>query len=618
MGWRRPPLTTDRRLGSGAVLRSGGTSAYRAVEIIDGEPHLLREDVGGTDSGTPPQAGRPLLCLVHLTDLQLADVQSPTRFEFLNRHFTDPRYAKIVPVQRPQEALTAHAIDATLRTLNAVAGPATGRPPQLAVTTGDAIDNAQWNEMQNFLSLFDGGRVQPDSGGPRYEGVQAQDWPDDIFWRPDGPGLSGHDIFRSEFGFPHHPGLLHSALRDFSATGLRMPWLSCFGNHEAFNQGVGTVTEGLSQALVGNRKPMRLPAGFDHEFALELFTERPETFMTGPAIQVTADPGRRAITRREFVEAHFRPGARPFGHGFTEQNRHDGTAYYVHDTPAARFIALDTNCATGGAAGAIDQQQARWLEARLAEAHAAYHGPDGSEIRTGHDDRLVVLFSHHGVDTIISAGRTAARPAGGPLLGSGELLAQLHRFPNVVLWLNGHTHTNAVRARRDPGHPGRGFWEVTTCAIVDWPSQARLIEFIDSGGYLSIVCTMVDHDSPVTPRSLQTVDDLASLHRELAANVPYGGATSALSGAAADRNVELRVPPPFPLRRLTSALPSAPALRHRSYSKLAAAQGESAESAWRRAGLPRCASLSRGGPGHRHDRRPAGPGRHRCGPGPTS
>ena len=556
MRQRRPPLTTDRRLGPGAVLRSGGSGPYRAIEIIDGEPHLIREDVGGPGPGDPPQGGRPLLCLVHVTDLQLADVQSPTRFEFLNRHFADPRYAKIVPVQRPQEALTAHAIDATLRTLNEVRGPATGHPPRLAVTTGDAIDNAQWNEMQNFLSLFDGGLVRPDSGGPGYEGVQAQDWPDDIFWRPDGPGLNGHDIFRSEFGFPHHPGLLERALREFSAAGLRIPWLSCFGNHEAFHQGVGAVTGGLAEALVGDRKPLRLPADFEHDLALELFTERPEAFMGGPAKVVTADPSRRAISRREFVEAHFRPGARPAGHGFTEQNRLDGTAHYVYDTPAARFIALDTNCATGGAAGAIDAEQARWLEARLAEVHSAYRGPDGREVRTGHDDRLVVLFSHHGIDTIISAGRTAARAAAGPLLGTGELLAQLHMFPNVVLWLNGHTHTNAIRPRRDPDHPARGFWEVTTCAIVDWPCQARLIELIDSGGYLSIVCTMVDHDSPVTPRSLETVDELASLHRELAANVPYGGATSGLSGAVSDRNVELRIAPPFPLDRVAAGLPS--------------------------------------------------------------
>jgi metallophosphoesterase (TIGR03767 family) len=549
---RRPPLTTDRRLGPGAVLRRGASAPYRAVEIIAGEPHLVRDDLGVPDRGSRPQAGRPLLALVQLTDLQLADVQSPTRFEFLNRYFADPRYAEIVPVQRPQEALNAHAVDATLRTLNAVRGPVTGAAPQLAVTTGDAIDNAQWNEMQAFLALFDGGMVRPGSGGPGYVGVQSPDWPDDFFWKPGGGGVLGDDVFRREFGFPHHPNLLERAMEEFSAAGLRLPWLSCFGNHEALNQGVGVITPGVAAALTGNQKPLRLPAGFDHDRALELFTEQPEAFMAGPSVTITADPARRAITRREFVEAHFRPGSRPFGHGFTELNRTDGTAYYVHDTPAARFIALDTSCLAGGAAGCLDHDQARWLEARLAEVHSSYRGRDGDEVRAGQDDRLVVVFSHHGVDTLTSAGARHRGRDGGPLLGGPEVVALLHRFPNVVLWLNGHTHTNAVHPRPDPDYPGRGFWEVTTCAVVDWPCQARLIEIVDSGSCLSVVCTMIDHDTPAGPRSLQTGNDLAALHRELAANMPVIGADSDRAGAPGDRNVELRITPPFPLDQVAA------------------------------------------------------------------
>ncbi len=546
MSGRHPPLTTDRRLGPGPVLRRGRSAAYRAIEIIAGEPHLLRDDLG-TGDPEPANAGRALFALVHITDLQLADVQSPTRFEFLNAGFADPRYAGIIPVQRPQEALTAHAVDATLRTVGGAVGPATGLPLQLAVTTGDAIDNAQWNELQVFLSLFDGGLVNPDSGGPDYEGAQSPQWPGDIFWRPDGPGPDGPDLFLRELGFPIYPGLLQRALREFSAAGLSLPWLSCFGNHEALNQGVGTQTPGLAAALTGGRKPTGLPEDFDHDQVLDLFASHPEAFMAGPYRQVTPDPFRRPITRRDFVDAHLRAGSRPFGHGFTERNRLDGTAYYVHDTPAVRFIALDTYCLAGGASGCLDASQARWLETRLAEVHSAYRGTDGGEVRTGHDDRLVILFSHHGTETLNNK-FCHSGPDGEPLLRGAELVALLHRFPNVVLWLNGHTHTNAVRPRRDPADPAHGFWEVTTCAVVDWPCQTRLLELIDHGEYLSIVTTMVDYDTPVAAASLQTTDDLAALHRELAANVPWD--VSALAGTAADRNTELRVPPPFPLKRL--------------------------------------------------------------------
>ena len=553
MSGRRPPLTIHRRLAHGAVLRHGRSAAYRAIEIGAGEPHVVRDDFGVTGPGSESERdpGRALACLVHITDLQLADVQSPTRFEFINARFADPRYAEIIPVQRPQEALTAHAVDATLRTLGSVHGPATGLPMQLAVTTGDAIDNAQWNELQAFLALFDGGLVSPDSGGPDYEGVQATDWPGDVFWRPDGPGADGPDFFRREFGYPHHPGLLQRALREFSATGLSMPWLSCFGNHEALNQGVGTQTPGLAAAMTGGKKPVGLPEDFDHDGALALFTEHPEAFMAGPSRAVTPDPFRRPITRRDFVDAHLRAGSRPFGHGFTERNRLDGTAYYVHDTPAVRFIALDTNCLAGGASGCLDARQARWLETRLAEVHSAYRGADGSEVRTGQDDRLVIVFSHHGTDTLDNSRGGHAGPDGEPLLGAG-LVSLLHRFPNVVLWLNGHTHTNTIRPRPDPADPARGFWEVTTCAVVDWPCQTRVVELLDHGEYLSIVTTMVDHDTPAAPPlSLETSDDLAALHRELAANVPWD--VSVMAGAATDRNVELRVAPPFPLKRLPGA-----------------------------------------------------------------
>jgi hypothetical protein len=284
-----------------------------------------------------------------------------------------------------------------------------------------------------------------------------------------------------------------------------------------------------------------------------LFTHHPEVFMAGPARHVVADPGRRPVTRQEFVAAHFGPTARPSGHGFTERNRLDGTAYYVHDTPAVRFIALDTNCLAGGAYGCVDHDQARWLDARLAEVHSRYYDQAGHHVQRPNDDRLVVILSHHGVESLVHPMTRHAGPDGQPLLGGPDILALLHRYPNVVLWLNGHTHLNAVRARRDPRDRAHGFWEVTTSSIVDWPCQARLVEMVEAAGQLSIVCTMIDHDSRVRPEALAADADLAALHRELAANMPFAGMDSTRPGTHADRNVELRVAAPFPLARLADS-----------------------------------------------------------------
>ena len=101
--------------------------------------------------------------------------------------------------------------------------------------------------------------------------------------------------------------------------------------------------------------------------------------------------------------------------------------------------------------------------------------------------------------------------------------------------------------------PARGFWEVTTCAIMDWPCQTRLVELVDTGGHLSIVCTMVDHDGVLRPDPDLPWDGrwLAGLHRELAGTEPWRGWASldrSATGGLADRNVELRLPAPFPLR----------------------------------------------------------------------
>jgi metallophosphoesterase (TIGR03767 family) len=515
-------LSHQRTLVAGEVLRAGSTASYRAIAEADGEAHVVRTELANPPSPETVPVSRVLACIAHLTDLHVTDVQSPARFEFINREYADPRFREFVPMHRPQEALNAHAIAAMVRALNAVEkAPVTGSPVGLAIVSGDAVDNVQFNELAAFAALLHGGQVRADSGGERYEGVQAPGWPDDIFWKPDG-AIKGEDVMRRAYGFPHVPGLLERALRPFESAGLRMPWLGCHGNHEQVCQGIGIVTPRLAAGMVGFHKPIQLPDDLDRDSALETFVRRPESFMAGPDLPVTPDADRRPFTRKQFVDAHFRDGARPEAHGFTSGNRSDGTAYYVHDTAAVRFIVLDTVCIAGGADGCIDEDQVHWLERRLNEAR----------------DRPVVITSHHTLDTLGNR-----RRAGGPrYIDQDELLEVVHAPGNVVLWLNGHIHANAIRPRPDPRGSGRGFWEVTTSSVVDWPCQARLVELFDAGdGLLAIACTMVDHDGAVDPGAAIEPAQMAGLHRELALNGPMAGFASGRAGTPLDRNVILPV-----------------------------------------------------------------------------
>jgi metallophosphoesterase (TIGR03767 family) len=543
-----PPLTLGQTLVPGDVLAHGSHTAYRALALAPGEPHVTRTDLGGPDCSSRSRDSRPLLVFAHATDLQLVDVQSPARFEFCNRYWEDQRFHRLVPMHRPQEALVARAAQALVRTLNALgSAPRSGADIELVLTTGDAIDNAQWNELRMFLALFEGGTVRPGSGGPQYEGVQSLRWGDDGYWTPDGE----HDWYQRRHGFPRLTGLLERALGEFHSDGLQLPWLACFGNHEVLIQGLGKPTRRLQQHLVGASKPIGSFADLNLDALEDLFIEAPETFLAGEQHLVTADPERRAVSRSEFIDAHFSALSRPFGHGFTASNRRAGTAYYVHDLGDVRLICLDTTCAAGGAEGCLDEDQARWLRDRLDEVHSSRLSADGREVTTGQSDRLVIVFSHHGLDTITDECRVTNRSADIRHLGRTELRELLHGYRNVVAWVNGHAHRNVVTPRFDPLRRTAGFWEITSSALMDWPCQTRLVELLDNcDGTLSLVCTMVDHDGAIQPApdDVWTSRWFAGLHRELAGNEPWRGFTTSASGSAADRNVDLRIPAPFPLR----------------------------------------------------------------------
>jgi metallophosphoesterase (TIGR03767 family) len=329
-----------------------------------------------------------------------------------------------------------------------------------------------------------------------------------------------------------------------------MPWYQTFGNHDGLMQGNAPRNPVFNTIAVGGLKVEGLPPGLDPCDSFEILRSNPAALFAGPAKLVTADPRRRIVRRSEYIEELFRTTGTPSGHGFTAANRADGTAYYVIDShPRFRLICLDTVNPGGYADGSIGKKQFAWLQERLREVHSSYVNSKGVTVQTGNADKLVMLFSHHGL-------RSLNNPVAVPdpfELGSNDLPrvmadtieAALHRFPNVIAWVDGHTHNNIVEPR--PGGSG-GFWDVGTSAHVDWICQSRLIEILDNAdGTLSIVCTMINHAAPTVPGGADPVLRLASVHREVTANDPQFGFESKGPGTAQDRNVELVIRAPFPI-----------------------------------------------------------------------
>lgn len=520
--------------------------SYRRLEIGPGEPHLQRRDLFQSDSPWPT-AGTGVGQLLHMTDFHLADLASPSRVEFLQQLSEDSKWQGMLPAYRPQEFLLTQAVGAVIRRIRQeTRGDRSGI--DFVVTTGDNTDSAQANELDAFLTLMDGGELDPahDTGNASHvttiPGAKA-------YWNPE---PFSRDEWKEHHGFPDYPGAISAAARGFRTPGLGLPWLGCFGNHDCLVQGRAAPPTGYNTFLYGARKPICEPPELESvQDALTKYRLDPLWVSAGSSMSIPPDARRRIVSRREHVGRHLASATLPSGHGFSTENLQEDTAYYTYDGVAGlRVITLDTTNPAGDVNGCLDAAQYAWLEDRLREVHATTQGPDGTEISTGNEDRLVIICSHHGLSTL---NNDTSMPHADRLYLADEVERLLHRYPNVALWLSGHTHVN--RATPRPRPDGGGFWEISTSSIAEWPVQIRRISVAVLDGWgLRIRSTMIDSSAPVRATGGTTLDDLAALHREVAANDPGSVGGPEAEGTPADRNVDLFVPlSPQVLQRVLKA-----------------------------------------------------------------
>ncbi len=533
--------TLARTVVKGPTVNRQG---YRHLVSGPGEPHVVRQDLGVRAHAGRAGRRTSLLAFAQLTDIHLIDAQSPARVEFLDRYNDGPGAPLIFgSAYRPHEMLTTQVADRLVAAVEQVGrGPVAGAPLAFVICTGDNADNCQRNELRWQIDLLDGAVVRPDSGDlTRWEGVHDQDLTsyDVHYWHPDGaPAGKTADEARMRYGFPVVKGLLDDARRPFQAHGVSRPWYTCYGNHDGLVQGNFPKSLQLTAVATGPVKVTDLPAEIS---PADVAAGDPSVFAaaaTAPARLVTADRQRRILSRTETVTEHFTTGGRPLGHGYTARNMADGTAYYHFDpAPQVRAIVLDTVNPNGESDGSIDSTQLAWLTALLGASR----------------DKVVLIFSHHTIATMTNALVSVDDPS--PRVLGSTVRALLVATPNVVAWVNGHTHVNRVTPQKRDG--GGGFWEIETAAHVDWPAQARLLELLDNGdGTLSVFGTVIDAAAPDSYAGhLGSTEGLAALARELAANDPQER-SSTRRGKVEDRNVELLVA--SPLRRRAALAPDAP------------------------------------------------------------
>lgn len=493
-----------------------GAGAYRRLGDGPAWARTVRTELAGAKNGRETRR-TTLASFVQLTDLHLTDVQHPLRYEFLR--------AGRPGAWRPHEALTVVGAASLIERVNGLrGGPATGSPLSFVMTTGDNTDNNARIELDWFLGVMNGGRITPNTGDPRhYEGVQNSGIK--TFWHPES-ALRDAD---KQAGFPRIDGFLRAALRTVNSPGLRLPWYSTIGNHDDLAGGVYSFGGNyFADLATGSRKLQIIPAA---EAAERFKDERKGGDPTGTVMKellrahkkdmrtVTPDERRAPISRHDYLAAHLNPahtGPGPVGHGYTKANLDEGTCYYsFRISDGVLGISLDTTDPGGHYTGSLGTAQLRWLE-RTLKAHK--------------DDRILV-FSHHYSRSMDNLNRDPARP-GEARHGGDEVVALFRRHPQVLAWINGHSHKNEITPRGT-------FWEITTASHVDFPQLARVIEVVDNhDGTLSLFTTLVESAAPRrTDHSDLSQTGLAALYRELSYNAP--GRSQALAGDAVDRNTEL-------------------------------------------------------------------------------
>ncbi|QCR52638.1 TIGR03767 family metallophosphoesterase [Brachybacterium sp. SGAir0954] len=531
---------TGTTLAERAVPEAGPEGSYRRLTAGDPSPFLVREDA----LENPPRKARtdtrvPLAALVQFTDQHLLDAQSPMRFEYLH-DVTGSAF-------RPQESLTTQGSVSLVERVNALGkGPHTRRPLDCVVTTGDNTDNHETVELDWFLAVMDGGEITASTGADgTWEGVQTSG--DRNYWNPAG----GVDDRYEQAGFAPIPDLLDRATASHRSPGLDVPWFSVFGNHDDSVSGTLPSDWGfLTEIYTGSWKF----TGFTSDAANRQLESRVRTAATSsiegtrtPEITTSADPRhdhevtpdeRRApFTIEEYLRAHLdsAPRAGAPGHGYTEQNVAERTGYYTFGIAEGVVgIALDSTNRAGFTEGSLGHAQYRWLERVLTEGSSRSYDALGRLVTRRAEDTYFLVFSHHTPGTmnnlLLAPGEPELRHAG------WDVANLLGRFPNVLAWVNGHTHTNAVELR---GHdvPERRYWTINTASHVDFPQQARVIEVVDNrDGTLSLLSTIIESAAPYQG------DSLATLYRELSFNDIH--ADPSQEGEAQDRNVELLLTAP--------------------------------------------------------------------------
>jgi metallophosphoesterase (TIGR03768 family) len=401
-----------------------------------------------------------LLHFFTITDIHITDKESPAQAIYFGYK------GGIISAYSGIMLYTTHVLDAAVQTVNALNKV---NPIDFGISLGDNCNNTQYNELRWFIDVLDGREINPDSG------VKNDPIP--------GP----HNDYQDRY----------------KAAGLdkTIPWYQALGNHDHFWMGVKPPNDYIRHTMTGNTilkmGNIFTPDGYDRrDFYmgdLDGRTRYGDVIGAGKAgsinpPKIAADPARRSLSSGEWMREFFNTTSNPKGHGFNETDVAGGFACYTFEPKSnlpLRVIVLDDTQRNDDPEGdiyghsSLDQKRYDWLCSQLDKGQA--------------ESKLMIIAAHIPIG-IAPAGDELGWNPHAPL-SEETLIAKLHTYPNLILWIAGHRHLNTITALKspDPKRPELGFWQVETASLREFPQQFRLFEIIrNSDKTVSILTTNVD------------------------------------------------------------------------------------------------------------------------------
>ena len=412
-----------------------------------------------------------LLNFFTITDIHITDKETPAQAIYFGYK------GGISSGYSPVMLYTTQVLDAAVQTINALHRQ---NPFDFGISLGDTCNNNQYNELRWYINVLDGKNITPDSG--------VKDDP--------------------------VPGPYNDYQDEYKAAGLdkTIPWYQALGNHDHFWMGFLPPNDYIRQTLIGDKilnlgNPFIDPLGVDsrgfYMGSIDGRTSYGDIIGAGPVADfktppkvLAADPNRHSLSRSEWMSEFFNTSSSPKGHGFNQSNVKTGFACYAFEPNSTglpiKVIVLDDtqrdddpndpdalgygNGSLGYGHGSLDSERYSWLVSELDKGQT--------------EGKLMIIAAHIPICVEPAGSMMDWNPA-----AEAELIAKLHTYPNLILWIAGHRHLNTVTALKSPdaAHPELGFWEVETSSLRDFPQQLRTFEiFSNSDNTVSIFTTDVD------------------------------------------------------------------------------------------------------------------------------